>query len=200
MGVNMQASSNNHTKFEQNEPKFDSGIEVLLIDDEPDILEALTETFHNHSISCASADTGEKAIAAFKKLKPKLIVSDYNMPGFNGLELYRILKDIGNLASVVWLTGNSTPDIIKDAWLSGVLNIFQKPFEVPELVKHVKSYLKMTPEELIELKPRYLSNLNLTHVSIDLDTSLYNEVLDECIKSSISFSRLINDMLKKRSK
>jgi CheY-like chemotaxis protein len=172
-------------------------IEVLLVDDEPDMLEVISETLKDQSISCYCASSGEMAITAFRELQPKLIVSDYNMPGLNGMELFRFLRDLGNRAPVIWLTGNATPEVQREAWLRGVLNIFQKPFEVGDLAQHVKQYLKMTPEQIIELRPKFLSQKLFTNVSIDLETALYKKLQKKCLESSTSLSRFVTDQIEK---
>lgn len=177
-----------------------SQVQVLLVDDEIDILSLISDALNDRGVTSFSAESGEQAIEAYRKLRPRLIVSDYNMPGLNGLELFKFLRDLGNRAPVIWLTGNSTRAITREAWLRGVLNIFQKPFDVDSLVDHCCEYLNMRPQEIIELRPKFLDNIVFKNLSIDLDKSLYESLQKKCLEVSISMSRYVSSLVEQSLK
>ena len=178
----------------------EKSIDVLLVDDEPEMLEMLSELLTARGVSNYAANNGQQAVEAFRGFSPKLIVSDYNMPGLNGMELFRLFRDLGNRAPVIWLTGHSNPEIVREAWLRGVLNIFEKPVDVKIIIDHCIDYLKMTPKQLIELRPRFLTDKMFKTVSLDIDAKLYDRLTKKCIESSSSMSRFISALVEKKLK
>lgn len=65
---------------------------ILVVDDEFDIVTVYAMLFGHHGFRVISANNGKEALAAIARQRPDLIVSDYMMPGLNGIDLCRRLK------------------------------------------------------------------------------------------------------------
>jgi CheY-like chemotaxis protein len=89
---------------------------IILIDDDEDDRQMLSSALQLHGCSVRTFDAGDRAIEALKLLKhaqdvPSLIILDYNMPGMNGEEVLRILKEeqlIKDVPVIVYSTGLSS--------------------------------------------------------------------------------------------
>jgi CheY-like chemotaxis protein len=113
---------------------------ILVIEDEGFVRMGLESLFSSEGITCVCVATGNEALALVteKGLRPDLVVSDYNLPGMNGVESIEILR-----AAVAWkipaivLTGEIRSDVI-EAIAQHDLSIAIKPTEADELLQLVR--------------------------------------------------------------
>ncbi len=78
---------------------------VLIVDDNPVIREALVQLFVNGGFEvCSQADSGRSAIEKAQGLNPSLIVMDLSMPGMNGIEAARCLRQLLPTAVIIMLS------------------------------------------------------------------------------------------------
>jgi signal transduction histidine kinase/CheY-like chemotaxis protein len=107
---------------------------ILVVDDDPAVRQVTVEMARDLGCEVAQASGGEQALALIDKLSPppRLYLLDYAMPGMNGLQLARALRDRGITAPIALVTGYaelSETDIAAEQ-LSGLL---RKPFTIREL-------------------------------------------------------------------
>jgi signal transduction histidine kinase/ActR/RegA family two-component response regulator len=107
---------------------------ILVVDDDHAVRQVTVEMAHDLGCEVAQASGGEQALALIDKLSPppKLILLDYAMPGMNGLQLARALRERGVTAPIALVTGYaelSEADIAAGQ-LAGLL---RKPFTIREL-------------------------------------------------------------------
>jgi CheY-like chemotaxis protein len=107
---------------------------VLVVDDDSAVRQVTVEMVHDLGCEVVQAAGGEQALALVDKLSPPpgLILLDYAMPGMNGLQLARALRDRGLNAPIALVTGYaelSEADIVAEQ-LGGLL---RKPFTIREL-------------------------------------------------------------------
>lgn len=116
---------------------------VLLVDDEPAIAGVLCELLTDSGFQIESANNGRQALDLIEKGKFDLILSDLKMPGMDGRELYRNLKEQHPMLSnrIIFLTGDTVSgdtrqflDSLGTPWLS-------KPFNIVEVEDTVRSFL-----------------------------------------------------------
>jgi signal transduction histidine kinase/ActR/RegA family two-component response regulator len=113
---------------------------ILVIEDEGFVRTGLELLFSSEGITCVCVATGDEALALVteKGMRPDLVVSDYNLPGMNGVESIEILR-----AAVAWkipaivLTGEIRSDVI-EAIAQHDLSIAIKPIEADELLRLVR--------------------------------------------------------------
>lgn len=90
-------------------------IQLLIVDDEVESLEWLEEIFEqvqSEEICIYTACSGKKAIDILNRVKCDVVLTDIKMPGMDGMELYRHVKENWPMARVVFLTGYSTHEIL----------------------------------------------------------------------------------------
>jgi DNA-binding NtrC family response regulator len=115
---------------------------ILIVDDEADIREILMDYFEDLG-ELVGAESGEAAVLALEAGRFDLVISDYNMPGMNGLELLRHLNSRGGDIPLIWITGRSSRELVEEAWKEGVFDYFEKPFDLEQIRKSVISALSL---------------------------------------------------------
>ncbi len=135
-------------------------IRILVVDDEPDVLELLIYHLEKEAYRVDVADTGDKALKMARENLPSLLVLDLMLPGINGLEICRLLKCDPKTRDIpiLMLTARAAEeDRIKGLEL-GAHDYVTKPFSPRELVLRIKNLLRLTGKspngvELIEAGP-----------------------------------------------
>lgn len=126
-----------------------SAKEILVVDDEPDIVELVSYNLRKEGFSVSSASDGEEALHKIRKGKFDLVVLDLMLPGIQGIELCRILRKNPETESlpVVMLTakGESTDKVL--GLEIGADDYLAKPFSPRELVARIKAVLRRTAEK-----------------------------------------------------
>lgn len=117
---------------------------ILVVEDEPDLVEALEYNLEQEGFEVDSADRGDDALAKIRKQAPDLLLLDLMLPGMDGLELTRILKRDDRLARVpvVMLTakGEEVDRIV--GFELGADDYIPKPFSPREVVLRCKAVLR----------------------------------------------------------
>jgi CheY-like chemotaxis protein len=105
---------------------------ILVVDDDNAVRQVTVEMARDLGCEVAQASGGEQALALVTKLTPKLILLDYAMPGMNGLQLARALRERGLTAPIALVTGYAelSESDIAAGELAGLL---RKPFTIREL-------------------------------------------------------------------
>ncbi len=127
---------------------------ILIVDDEADIVELVSYNLKKEGFSVDSAYDGEIALAAIKKNKYDLIVLDLMLPGLQGMELCRILRNdqkTKNLPIIMLTAKGEEVDRIVGLEM-GADDYIAKPFSPRELVARVKAILRRTAEKPAEEK------------------------------------------------
>jgi len=109
-------------------------LKVLLVDDEKEFVESLSERLALRNLTAGIALDGEQALEAVKKDEPDVMVLDLRMPGIDGIEVLRkVRKDHPGMAVVV-LSGHGTEKDKKEALRLGASAYLKKPVDVDQLV------------------------------------------------------------------
>ncbi len=121
---------------------------VLVVDDEPDILELLQYNLQKEGFAVTCVATGEDALAAARTKVPDLIILDLMLPGVDGLEVCRRLKaaEATRHIPIVMLTAKgSEADVVAGLEL-GAADYVTKPFSPRVLTARVKAVLRRDAE------------------------------------------------------
>ena len=113
---------------------------ILLVDDDVCILYMLRFLIETESIKTEKAISAIDAVAALERMDFDLIVTDYDMPGMNGVELAKIVKKRFPHIPIIMIAGAIGPDVVEMAEKSGISRIFYKPPNVKELLATVRHY------------------------------------------------------------
>jgi two-component system CheB/CheR fusion protein len=89
-------------------------LRVLVVDDEPDMVKTLLELLHNDGYAAQGHASGEAALKALHNFMPDVVVSDIAMPGVNGWELAREIRQrMGKHPTLIAMTGRFTQESAK---------------------------------------------------------------------------------------
>lgn len=117
---------------------------VLVVDDDRENIELLTQYLSHEGLSVQSAPDGETALHRVKAWKPHLILLDVNMPGVSGIELIPKIRAITDhdYVSIVLVSGAMTIEDVNRGLGAGADDYLTKPFRSQELLSRVRMMLK----------------------------------------------------------
>lgn len=118
---------------------------ILMIDDEPEVLAALTQTLSGAGYTCQTCLDRESALRAIDESTPDLLISDIDLDGQSGLELVEEIKARGPYRDlpVLFLSGVQIPDVVRQAHEAGGTYYLRKPFDPDVLLDLVDRALWM---------------------------------------------------------
>jgi two-component system OmpR family response regulator len=123
------------------------GARLLVVDDEPVILELLAGALRFAGFDVLTAATGAEALRAAAAGRPDLILLDVMMPGCNGFEVIRRIHDSGPRIPVIFLTARDTPrDRVAGLSLGGD-DYITKPFSLDEMLARISAVLRRSTGE-----------------------------------------------------
>lgn len=114
---------------------------ILVVDDSPDISRLLSHILTQAGYQVTVADNGEAGWAAFRILRPALALLDVNMPGLDGLELCRRIKQSSPIP-VILLTVRAEVEAMHQGRGAGADAYLSKPFEIGLLMSTVERLLR----------------------------------------------------------
>ncbi|PFO09317.1 DNA-binding response regulator [Bacillus sp. AFS076308] len=118
------------------------GIKILLVDDEPHILQFLEMGLTSEGYEVKTALDGLTAINAAKEFEPHIAILDVMMPGMDGFEVCRMIKKSGAQTSIIMLTAkDEVQDRVKGLTI-GADDYVIKPFSFEELLARIQARLR----------------------------------------------------------
>jgi two-component system, OmpR family, alkaline phosphatase synthesis response regulator PhoP len=117
---------------------------ILLVDDEPDILEFLSYNLKKEGYQVYTAGTGDEGVAVAKKEMPHLVLLDVMMPGVDGIEVCRELRSAQGMDGVViaFLTARSEDYSHIAGFEAGADDYINKPIKPRVLLSRIKALLR----------------------------------------------------------
>jgi DNA-binding response OmpR family regulator len=134
---------------ESRQGRYERGVpvrsQILVVEDEPDVATLIKHTLdRGGDVDVSIVGTGEAALKATTERVPDLIILDLNLPGFDGLEVCRILRGRQPLASVpiIMVTARATESDRVQGLDLGADDYIVKPFSPRELAARVRAALR----------------------------------------------------------
>ncbi|MFC1609419.1 response regulator [Myxococcota bacterium] len=115
-----------------------SGSRVLLVDDETEFVETLAMRLETRGLKVDFAETGEMAVEKVQEKPFDAILLDLAMPGMDGIETLRRLRELNPDSQVILLTGHATVKKTTEAMRLGALDLLEKPVEIGTLVEKIE--------------------------------------------------------------
>jgi len=115
-----------------------SDITVLVVDDEPSNVASLEKIFGREGMRVLTADGAKTALEVARKHRVQVVLTDLMMPGVNGVELLKALKEITPDTEVVLMTAYGTVETAVQAMREGAYDFVEKPLKRMNIVKSVK--------------------------------------------------------------
>ncbi|HEY2493406.1 MAG TPA: response regulator transcription factor [Paenibacillus sp.] len=144
-------------------------VKILLVDDEPNILQFLEIGLLNEGYEVMTANDGMTAIMVVKDFQPHIVILDVMMPDVDGFEVCSMLKDTEDVAVIMLTAKDEVDDRVRGLTL-GADDYMVKPFSFEELLARIHARIR-------NQFPHLLSEVNIGPFRID-DTRneiLYNE-------------------------
>ena len=137
---------------------------LLIVDDDPELLRFLMEELSGAGHQCIGCDNGQDALLRWRQESFDLVLLDWTLPDFSGVELCRRLRSSGNTTPVLMLTARDDVDERVQALDAGVDDYLTKPFNLKELHARVRARLRRGGYEQDargEAKPLELGDLQI---------------------------------------
>jgi len=140
---------------------------ILIIEDDREILEYLYNYFSvtYNVMTAGNCETAENILSSHKI---KLIISDYMLPGKNGMDFYRCIREneLFRIIPFIVITAKSDADLQRAALEEGVIDYIEKPFSLTLLKSKVKSLIELQSlleknvgKDIDELKREHFNNI-----------------------------------------
>ncbi|HEX3035358.1 MAG TPA: response regulator transcription factor [Thermodesulfobacteriota bacterium] len=122
---------------------------IAVVDDEEDIVELVSHHLKRDGFKVKKFHNGRDFLSYIKSVLPDLVILDIMLPGVDGLEICRILKNVSRTSSlpIIMLTAKGTEADVVVGLELGADDYIVKPFSPRELVARVKSILRRTGKE-----------------------------------------------------
>ena len=121
---------------------------LLIVDDEEQFVEALSERLSLRDYDVTTSLTGEDAIEKIKNFNFDVVILDVRLPGIEGAEVLREIKSLKPLAEVIMLTGHGTVEMAIEGMKLGAFDFLMKPCETDDLtVKIDKAHDRKAEQE-----------------------------------------------------
>jgi two-component system, NtrC family, response regulator HydG len=115
---------------------------ILIVDDEPDMLENCSRILSRQGYVCTTAGDGTSALAILEREVPDLLLTDFKMPGMDGMALLRRAHEIDPALPVIMITGFATIESAVTAVREGAFDYLPKDFSVDQLRVAVERALR----------------------------------------------------------
>jgi two-component system nitrogen regulation response regulator NtrX len=141
---------------------------VLIVDDEPSILQSLGGLLSDEGFEVMSAFNGYEALKIIDAESPDLVLLDIWMPGMDGLEVLSEIKKENPFIQVIMITGHGTIDTAIKATKLGAYDFIEKPLSIDRVIVAINNALNF---RRLEEENRYLRKKTLEKHSIDGNSS-----------------------------
>ncbi len=111
---------------------------ILIIDDEPLMRNFLLESLKRKGYEAVAVESGEKALPLIELRSFDMIITDLKMPGLNGMEILKKVKEISPHTLVIVMTGYGTIDNAVEAMKAGAFHYLLKPFSPESLAANIE--------------------------------------------------------------
>ncbi len=121
---------------------------ILIVDDEEKFADYLNKRLVNRGFDVSVAFSGEEAIEKIKEANFDVVILDVLMPGIDGIEALRAIKNLKPLTEVIMLTGHASVESGVEGMKLGAYDYLMKPCDTDELVSKInKAYERKAEQE-----------------------------------------------------
>lgn len=111
---------------------------VLLVDDEKDFLDIMSERMEARGMTVKTADSADQALKILEKESFDAIVMDFKMPGMDGIQALKNIKTRKPELQIILLTGYATVEKTVEAMKIGATDLLEKPADLEALAAKIK--------------------------------------------------------------
>ncbi|RLB01525.1 MAG: sigma-54-dependent Fis family transcriptional regulator [Deltaproteobacteria bacterium] len=111
---------------------------ILLIDDDPQLRQSFAKILKEEGYALTAVYTGEMGLAEIRKNLPDVVILDLRLPGIDGFETYKAIREIDPKLPVIIMTAYGTTDTAIEATKLGAFDYVLKPFEIPQMLSLIR--------------------------------------------------------------
>ena len=115
---------------------------LLLLEDDLTLSETVVEYFEEQGFEVIASYDGDDALSAVYENNFDLLLLDVNVPGMNGFEVLKKLRDEDNVVPAIFITSLNSVDSLEEGFSSGCDDYIRKPFALKELLIRVQTIIK----------------------------------------------------------
>jgi two-component system NtrC family response regulator len=120
------------------------GFKILIIDDEPTLRDSLEIALSSSGYEVQTARTGEEGWELFQRENPDLVLLDHWLPGMNGDQVLKMMKENNPEVPVIIMTAQGSVELAVQAMKMGAFDFLVKPFELDQIEALVQRGLERT--------------------------------------------------------
>ena len=111
---------------------------VMLVDDEVPFVDTMTKRLSKRDLEIVTAYSGQEALEKLEGRKVDVVILDVKMPGMDGIETLRRIKEAHPLVEVIMLTGHATIETGVEGMKLGAFDYLMKPCDIEQLMTKVR--------------------------------------------------------------
>ena len=138
---------------------------LLIVDDDPELRHFLRTELEIEGYSCGEAASGQQALMQLRESRWDLLLLDWTLPDFSGVEICRRLRGSDDQTPVLMLTARDDVRERVEALDAGADDYLTKPFSIEELLARVRARLRNASKASSEPETLQLADLQLTAAS-----------------------------------
>lgn len=143
--------------------KHHHGMQVLLVEDDLDLVDALSRVLASRGFNLVCCADGKEALAWLRKRQFDVVVLDLSLPGIDGLEVLQRLRDLGQRLPVLVVTARGSVDDRVRGLTLGADDYLTKPFDTEELVARILALVR---------RSQGVQDFRCGHLQLQTDTGL----------------------------
>jgi two-component system NtrC family response regulator len=135
-------------------------IKLLMVDDEVKFLKSISKRLALKDFDVIATSNGEEAIASAENDLFDVAVVDFQMPGMDGAQVLKILKERHRYLEIIMLTGHATIDSAVACTKLGAFKYLEKPYAFEKLVEVIKEAYKTRLKKKFEHNKHRMEEIN----------------------------------------
>ena len=137
---------------------------ILIVDDEEGIRQSLSAILADEGYDAEAVPSGEACLAALDARPPGVVLLDVWLPGMDGLETLKQIRETGSPAMVVMISGHGNIETAVRATKLGAFDFIEKPFELEKIILVVKNAVEHLRLQSENRHLREELSLSLIHI------------------------------------
>ena len=164
---------------------------ILIIDDEKPTLSMFRLLLEAYGYSVLTAENGEQGIDIFRNENPPIVLTDIKMPGMDGIEVLKKIKEMSPLAEVIVITGHGDMDLAIKALNLDATDFINKPIQKIELdaaLQRAQERIKVSGDKEKEITLEIDNDTGIIHIQGNVNSHaepFLNEVYEELVEQGI---------------
>jgi anti-anti-sigma factor len=164
---------------------------ILVIDDEKPTLKMFRLTLMAYGYEVLTAENGQEGLDVFERERPRIVLTDIKMPGMNGIEVLRRIKQIDPTAEVIVITGHGDMDLAIQALNLDATDFINKPIQrhiLEQALKSAQERCRMAAENVREFEIQQTENAVVITVCGSI-TAGHESQFQSCYREALALNK-----------